>query len=60
MDCEVAKRSLERVAYRRWKGEAWLRGFEWVSGVDVGELEREEKGGGEGGSSSGIKEEGKL
>lgn len=63
MDCEVAKSSLEREEYTKYKEEegAWLRGFEWVGTVDVGELERVERGEGAGGEGAGsLKEEGKL
>ena len=48
MDCEVARRSLERRGYAEWKGEgseagagAWLREFGWMRGVDVGSVEGE-------------------
>lgn len=56
-DCEVARRSLERPAYRRFAGgeqAEWLRDFGWVYAVDkagdwgekVEEVEREVVGGG--------------
>ena len=46
MDCEVARRSLERRGYLGWKGEGseageWLREFGWMDGVDVGRVEGE-------------------
>lgn len=46
MDCEVARRSLERRGYLDWKEEgseagAWLREFGWMDGVDVGRVEGE-------------------
>lgn len=40
-DCEVARRSLERSAYERYKDDAWLREFEWKDNVDVDKVERE-------------------
>ncbi|KAI1609822.1 riboflavin kinase [Exophiala viscosa] len=41
MDCDVAKRSLERPSYEKFKSEKWLRDFGWMSNVDTGKVERE-------------------
>lgn len=49
-DCNVAKRSLEREAYAKWRmSEAWLRDFAWAANVDVKKAEAEvlKKGDGE-------------
>lgn len=50
IDCEVAKRSLQREAYSRFAAAqeggseggsgAWLAEFAWVEGVDAAEVER--------------------
>lgn len=44
-DCEVAKRSLERDGYARWKDQGgekgWLMDFGWMDGVDKDGVERE-------------------
>lgn len=40
IDCEVARRSLARDGYDKFRGDEWLGEFEWVKGVDAGEVER--------------------
>lgn len=61
VDCDVARRSLRRPAYRAFAAAAdvdggdddkWgLREFGWWHGVDVGRVEREVVGGGSGGGA---------
>jgi len=41
VDCDVARRSLERPEYEKFKAEEWLRGFGWMRDVDTGKVERE-------------------
>jgi riboflavin kinase len=45
IDCEVARRSLEREAYARYKedGEwkAWLTDFKWMDSVDTKQVEKQ-------------------
>ena len=46
-DCDVARASLDRIAYQKYKAEQWLKEFEWVDSVDVEKIERETVGDGE-------------
>jgi riboflavin kinase len=41
IDCDVARRSLERNAYQKYQEEAWLRDFTWKDSIDVEKVERE-------------------
>jgi riboflavin kinase len=42
IDCDVAKRSLQRDGYARWeREEGWLREFAWRDGVDAEQTEKE-------------------
>jgi len=40
-DCEVARRSLERREYVKFKSEAWLTDFKWMENVDTAKVEKE-------------------
>lgn len=40
-DCEVAKRSLSRPTYDKYRNEEWLRDFSWVDKVDTAKVEAE-------------------
>ena len=62
MDCEVARRSLERTGYvrKRQEEEGWLGEFGWMERVDVGEIEGEVLGGDEGKNEKAEEGEGKL
>lgn len=40
-DCEVARESMERSAYVKFREEPWLREFGWREDVDVEKVERE-------------------
>ena len=61
MDCDVARRSLERDAYQKYRSDEWLRRFEWASGVDVNAVEKDVVGDGAKGEESGEgKSDGKL
>lgn len=41
VDCDIARRSLERSAYERHKADACLKEFGWKDNVDVDQVERE-------------------
>lgn len=41
LDCDVARRSMERSAYQKYKDDAWLKEFGWKDQVDVEKVERE-------------------
>lgn len=41
VDCDVARRSLERPKYQAYKTELWLRDFAWMRDVDTKKVERE-------------------
>ncbi|KIW10783.1 hypothetical protein PV08_10082 [Exophiala spinifera] len=40
-DCEVARRSLQREAYEKFKGDPWLQDFEWMKTTNTDEIEKE-------------------
>ncbi|KAL6249260.1 riboflavin kinase [Rhinocladiella similis] len=40
-DCDVARRSLERDAYEKYKDEPWLKDFEWMKSTDTDKVEKE-------------------
>jgi riboflavin kinase len=46
-DCNVARKSLERKAYRKYEDDAWLQQFDWVNEVDTQAVEEEVVGDGE-------------
>ena len=50
-DCNVARRSLDREAYKEHEKEDWLRDFEWVGKVDIDQLEGEVLSGDKGGEN---------
>ncbi|KAJ9605258.1 riboflavin kinase [Cladophialophora chaetospira] len=45
IDCDVARRSLERTAYTKFKDEGewsqWLKNFTWMESVDTKQVEKE-------------------
>ncbi|KAJ9628409.1 uncharacterized protein PV06_06523 [Exophiala oligosperma] len=40
-DCDVARRSLQRESYQKYKHEPWLMDFEWIKAMDADKLEKE-------------------
>ncbi|EHY59879.1 riboflavin kinase [Exophiala dermatitidis] len=40
-DCEVARRSLQRPAYEKFKDEPWLKDFDWMKTTDTAKVEKE-------------------
>lgn len=41
IDCDVARRSLERDGYQKFREEKWLKEFGWSEDVDVAKVEGE-------------------
>lgn len=41
VDCDVAKKSLDRENYRSLEHDDWLRNFSWAKSTDVKEAEKE-------------------
>jgi riboflavin kinase len=41
IDCDVARRSLERSSYQKCQEEAWLRDFAWKDSIDIEKAERD-------------------
>jgi riboflavin kinase len=41
IDCDVARKSMERAEYDKFKNDGWLKDFGWRDQVDVQKVERE-------------------